>query len=154
MDVPYIKKEDWDRKQFEWKNKPFYRVRYGSFFGLPLTLDIQRKKALEKLRNRKLLPGKPVILTKNNIITSKLYIEMTHADENTEHETFSGNYFTMSFEGKTNNFGLWKKILKQVCETNSLHVKEILPYFAKHEDSKKELTVLLARVTPASSQNI
>jgi len=141
---PDIRKGEWDRKRFTWTDKPFFRLKYASFFGAPLTLALKRQKVLEQLHSKGLLPEKPVIITNNNILTSELLIELKHTGD-VEHTKLNGDFFTMYFKGDQRNMEMWKDIMRQVCAANSLEVKDFLHYNASCKKCD-ETTILLAEV--------
>jgi len=140
---PSVEKGEWDRKCFTWTDKPFYRLKYASFFGAPLTLNMKRQKVLEELHSKGLLPEKPVMITNNNILRSELLIELNSAD--VDHVKLNGDFFTMYFKGDQKNMGMWKDIMRQVCATNALEVEDFLHYNASCRKCD-ETTILLAKV--------
>jgi len=140
-----LNRDDWHKQTFEWNDKPFYRVTFASFLGLPITNELQLKKASQTLNNKHLLPGMPVILTRNkSLCTGELLIEVNGPD-GIPTERMSGRFFSMFFEGYLNHLDTWKKRIAKECEERGMHVEEILTYFANNRGSKSQ-TVLLAKV--------
>jgi len=139
-----INKEDWDQKQFEWQEKPFYRVKYTSLLGMPLTKELKETKALQMLSEQDMLPGKPIILRKNDsMFGGELFIELKNAD--IEHEKMSGDFFTMVFEGNNWQMPAWKKTMQQVAAGQGMDISDIMLYHASSH-AKKSMVVLIGQV--------
>jgi len=134
-----LQKEDWDQKTFTWENKPFYRVKYASVLGIPISRVISVKQAVDKIGQD--LPGRPLVLSaSDSLFSGELLIELNSA-ENLPAKFLSGTFFSMFFEGSP-KISEWSGILRQVCRANGQEPVEIIPYYANSAQ-----TVLLARLS-------
>lgn len=138
---PEVKKEEWDRKSFEWTDKPFYRQEYVSLFAIPLNSKEALRSALERLKEN--LPGKPLIMTEHGLFRGSHYIELI-SDEQANHLE-SGSFFSMHFEGSTKSLPMWHRIIKEVSGSQKARV---LPYYVTcpHCLDEKKQTVLIAKL--------
>jgi len=138
-----INRDDWDQKRFNWQDKPFYRVKYASMFGLPLTKEIREARALQFLSEKDVLPGKPIILSRESIFSGEMYIELNNSE--VEHEKISGEFFTMHFEGNMRQMAAWKKTMQEQARQNGLEIGEIMPYCASNHNKHCQV-VLIAQL--------
>jgi len=146
---PKLNKKDWDRQEFVWDNKPFYSVRYASIIGIPLNHNSIRTKAIEFLKERGNLPGKPIILSNQGLFFGELMVELNSDDQELNTKQVSGKFYSMFFEGKHDP--VWYGIIRHVCQAKGNKVDFVLPYYATCSKCEAEggapQTVLIARLS-------
>jgi len=118
---------------------------FSSVVGLPITRALQESRAVRLLRRKKILPGKPVLLTINETPWgAEMLIEVTQPD-GVETEKISGRFFTMYFEGFISHLDYWKRLMHQECNKEGIGITEIIPYYANDKGVESQ-TVLLGRI--------
>ncbi|MFH1126446.1 MAG: hydrolase [Candidatus Altiarchaeota archaeon] len=148
---PRLKSDDWDKKTFEWKNKPFYKTKYLSFFRIPLTYRGAVKKSLEVLKAKGLVRDPMLMLAEEeSMFYSTLLVEMSGDDENLPVRRLSGTYVSMFFEGGYRDTPRWIREMVDYCTIQGERPKELYffyatcPKCAKYYGSAQ--TVLFARI--------
>lgn len=129
VDCPKLKKGDWDRKRFDWNDKPFLMLKYRSFLGIPINKRYTEKKAVKMLNEKDLLPGIPLILLRNETIWGGEVLVELACEDPISNCHVSGSFFTMFFEGHFKDMGKWYKRLRKECKRLKMKINEIVAYY-------------------------
>jgi hypothetical protein len=125
-----LKREDFDRKVFDWKDKPFYETSYFSLFRMPLTYGSAVKKAIAVLKSKNLAVDPMLTLSgEESMFYSSLLIEMGR-DDGVPVRKISGKFVSMFFEGRYRDTGKWVKEVIDYCRSQGHETKELYFFYA------------------------
>jgi len=148
---PKLKRDDWDKEVFYWKNKPFYETGYWSLFRMPLTYGKAVKEAMEFLKSRNLAKDPMLVLSgEESMFHSSLLIEMSKDDRSLPVRRLTGKFISLFFEGEYRDTPTWVRQTVDYCMSQGEKAKELYffyatcPKCAKHYGSTQ--TVIIARM--------
>lgn len=128
---PRLKPEDFDRKVFGWKDKPFYKAKYLSFFRMPLTYGSAVKNAMAELKSRNLAADPMLMLSgEESMFYSSLLVEMSRDDSTVPVRKLSGRFLSMLFEGSYRNTSRWVKETVEYCKSQGHETTELYFFYA------------------------
>jgi len=128
---PRLRPKDFDRRAFEWKDKPFYQTKYRSFFHIPLTYNSAVKNAIALLKGKKLAADPMLVLSgEETMFYSTLLVEMNKDDRRLPVRRLSGRYVSMIFQGKYSDTSKWIRTIVDYCNTEGRPAKELYFFYA------------------------
>jgi len=150
---PRLDKGEWDKKEFVWKEKPFYRTKYRSAFYIPLNLGGVVKKAMDEISGRDLIPEQVMMLSREESMFSSTLLVSIKEDAGADDlptEKLSGKYLAMLFEGSYKETGNWVKEMENYLKEKGERVGELLFWYVtcpkcvkKYESAQ---TVIFAKI--------
>ena len=136
---PRLDKDDWDKKEFIWKQKPFYRTKYRSAFYMPLNLDGVIKKAMDEISKHDLLPEQVMMLSKEeSMFSSTLLVSIKEDADDLPTEKLSGKYLAMLFEGDYRETGNRVKEMEDYLKETGERAEELLFWYVTCPKCVKE----------------
>lgn len=129
---PKLDKGEWDKKEFVWKDKPFYKTKYRSAFHIPLNFGGVVTKAMDVLTKHDLLSEPVVMLSKEELMFSSTLLISIKEDVNAEDmptEKLSGKYLAMLFEGDYRKTGIWVKEMEEYLKEKGKKAEELLFWY-------------------------
>ncbi len=148
---PRLKKEDWDKKEVEWKEKPFYKTKYHSLFHIPINFGAVVGKAMEEITSRGLDEEPAMTFSKEeSIFSSTLLIALKRDAKDLETERLSGKYISMIFENGYRQTPKWIREVEKYIEGQGKVAKDFLFWYVTcprcARKYGKTQTVILAKV--------
>lgn len=153
-----MNKAYWDKKTWNWKAKPFFKIHFRSFLHIPLGFGKIFAEELPKLQKKGLITKKktemPLCLVRNETRWGgDMYIEVKKTDPNINSEhmgMLSGKFFSMYFEGSYRETDKWVKELIKESKKRKYRVQEILNFYCTCPKCTKAYgsaqTILFARI--------
>ncbi|TET28262.1 hypothetical protein E3J68_03285 [Candidatus Aerophobetes bacterium] len=127
---PQLKKEDWDKKEVEWKEKPFYKTKYHSLFHIPINFGGVVRKAMEEITSRDLDEEPAMMFSKEeSMFSSTLLISLKRDAKDLETERLSGKYISMIFENGYRQTPKWMRELGKYIEGQGKVAKDFLFWY-------------------------
>lgn len=114
-----LKSKNWDDKEHNWKNKPFYKTKYYSLFHMPLTIASAIKKADNNAKKHGVeWEDLPIMLSTEGTFVSDYFISLKEASDKVPMETISGAFYSVLKEGKSysESYKLCQQATKQFEE--------------------------------------
>jgi len=122
--------QEWDKKIIKWRDKPFYKSHYVSFFHVPLNIAGKIKEGYARIEELG-LAAEPMVITRNETFWgADVLIPISAKTDIFEIEIMSGKFATGLFEGAYGEIGTWVKKMERVCKKNGVTPKEYLYWYA------------------------
>ncbi len=144
-------KEDWDKKEVQWKEKPFYKTKYYSLFHIPINFGGVVKEAMEEITSRGLDEEQVMTFSKeDSIFSSTLLLSLRRDAEDLETVKLSGRYISMIFENGYRQTSKWIGKVRRYVEGQGKVAKELLFWYVTCPRCAKKYgkaqTVIFAKV--------
>ena len=148
---PILEARDWDRRFWDWKDKPFYAATYWSIMHIPLNLDAVVRKAVADIRERNLMSEPIITFTREEtMFHSTILISIREGTDELPVETLTGRYYSRLFEGGYGDTGKHMGEMRADLGKQGLKPGELLLYHATCpvcvEERGAAQTVVFARV--------
>ena len=148
---PKLVKEDWDRKEVQWKEKPFHKTKYYSLFHIPINFGGVVKKAMEEIASRGLDEEQVMMFSKeDSMFSSTLLLSLRGDAEDLETVKLSGRYISMIFENGYRQTSKWIGKVRRYVEEQDKVAKELLFWYVTCPRCAKKYgktqTVIFAKV--------
>ena len=148
---PQLVKENWDKKEVQWKEKPFYKTKYHSLFHIPINFGGVVRKAMEEISSRSLDEEPLMMFSKEeSMFSSILLISLKRDTEDLETEKLSGRYISMIFENGYRQTPKWIKEVERYVEKQGKVAGELLFWYVTCPRCAKKYgktqTVIFAKV--------
>jgi hypothetical protein len=128
---PRLKPEDYDRKVFEWVDKPFYKTTYFSFVRVPLTYKSTVNNAMTILKSKNLAADPMLVLSgEETLFYSTLLLEMKKDDRSLPVRRVTGRFVSMLFHGSLTETNKWIKTIVDYCNAEGRPAKELYFFYA------------------------
>ena len=127
---PILKATEWDKKTFNWKNKPFYRTSCLSLFHIPLTMGSAITEAV-KILSAKGLMGKDFmcISKEDGLLSTTLLISLKHDAPGLPIERITGQFMSRLFEGDYKDTGKWVSEMMDYVKSKGKTATELLFWY-------------------------
>jgi len=127
---PRLNEADWDKKEMEWRGKPFYRTKYWSIFHMPLNIGGVTTKAMAELDSKGLVEDPTLMLSREeSMFSSTLLLSMNQDTDDPKVERLSGNYVSRLFQGSYRDTSKWIKETMQYCEETGREARDLLFWY-------------------------
>jgi len=142
---------DWDKKEIEWEDKPFYKAKYRTIFHIPLNIGGVVTRTMAELDSRGLAEDPPMMLSKEeSMFSSTMLFSLNEDASDLNTEKLSGKYASRLFEGGYREMGKWIRETKLYCSEIGKEAKELLFWYATCPKCAKKYggvqTVIFAKV--------
>ncbi|MDD5045427.1 MAG: hypothetical protein PHG51_07815 [Candidatus Omnitrophica bacterium] len=117
----WLESVNWDEKEFNWKNKPFFVTKYKEFMHMPLNYGKVLAKALEKIGDRR--EDQFTLSGEESLLSSSLLVPVTE-EGNFPVEKISGTVLTRLFEGNYSDIKSWIKEMTNYVRGKDKEVKK------------------------------
>ena len=127
---PKLIKGDWDKKEVQWKEKPFYKTKYYSLFHIPINFGGVVRKAMEEITSRG-LDEEPVMMfsKEDSMFSATLLISLRRDAKDLETVKLSGRYISMIFENGYRQTSKWVGEVRRYVEGQGKVAKELLFWY-------------------------
>ncbi len=142
---------EWDKKEIVWRDKPFYRDHYWSFFHVPIGFGKKIVRGLEKIKETGLISEQMVLSKCNGLWGGEMLIPVSQKTDLFETELITGRFFARLFEGHYGDMNRWIKETQKYCKEKGMKAQEFIfwhatcPKCAKRFGDKAQV-VVFARV--------
>ena len=143
--------EEWDKKEIVWRDKPFYKDHYRSFFHVPVNFGKKIVRGLERVKESGLEAEQMVLCKNDSPWGADLLIPISQKTDKFNVELLNGRFITRLFEGYYGEIKAWIKETKRYCHSKNLEPKEYIFWYATCPKCAKKFggkvqMVILARV--------
>lgn len=121
---------EWDKKEIIWRDKPFYKSRYFSFFHVPINLGNKVSKGIEKIREAGLAAEQMVLSRRGSFGGVEMLIPIKSKTDAFEIELVTGRFLTRLFEGNYGDIEKWVKITRVWCRERNFEPEEYIFWYA------------------------
>jgi hypothetical protein len=121
----------WDRKEFDWTNKPFVRDTIRSLFHIPVNFGAVMTRVHNAVESEEGYPGEPLWLAdESSPWRSNIFMAVDRDIPGTEMTTLSGRFLTRVFEGPYKNAGKWAKEMAAHVANEGRTLKQMYFFYA------------------------
>lgn len=142
--------EEWNEKEFKWKNKPFFKAKYKEFMHMPLNYGKVLEQSKKKIEAAGGICGDFTLSGEESTFSSSLLIPLEELGSGLVIESLSGIFLTKLFEGNYSEVGRWAKEMTNYVRGKEREVKKLWFWHATCPKCAKELkkiqTVIFAEV--------
>lgn len=121
---------EWDRKEVIWRDKPFYKTRYRSFFHIPLNIGKKIVESIGKIEEAGLAAEQMMLSRHSTMWGADLLIPIKNKTDIFEIELISGRFLTRLFEGHYGDIGKWIKEMRKYCLEKGFKSEELIFWYA------------------------
>jgi hypothetical protein len=122
----------WNFRRVKWRNKPFYVVKYGTFFHIPIGMDKVMTNGMELLRTKYKTDYPEFWLAKDTgLFSAKMFFAVNRVNPRDPNVIMlSGTYVTRGFQGPYKNMGNYIRVfMEQVHQKYGLKPKDLLFWY-------------------------
>lgn len=132
---PKFNPEKWDKKTYNWENKPFIKETMCTFFHMPCPSTINKKitKMCQMMENAKVAETNPedvlMLFRDPSAFKSEIYLSVTNSVPNANNVTISGTFVARVFAGP---YRAVPKFIKQMNEYLATEGKKAKDYYVHY----------------------
>jgi len=121
---------EWDKKEIVWRDKPFYRSHYFSFFRVPVNLGAKIVAGMRKIEEAGLADEQMMLSRNDTMWGADLLIPIKGKSDVFDIEMITGRFLTRLFEGHYGDMGKWIRETKIWCRGKGLEPEELIFWYA------------------------
>ncbi len=150
---PNVNLSKWNMREWQWKDKPFYVVKYATFFRMPLNMSGVFSKGMKEIKDSYATPEPKIWLAKDTgLFGAKMLFQVNRAIKGDSNiEWLSGRFVSRGFQGPYSQMGNYIRVFtEQVKQKYKREPIELYAWYtncprcAKKQGGPK--TVLIAMV--------
>lgn len=142
---PKFEIEKWDKKTFNWENKPFIKETISTVFHIPFPPTIAKKiTKMHELAGKAgaTIPDKTealILFRDPSAFKSEIYYMVTKNVEGANNTVISGSFVTRVFDGPYNSIPKYIKKMEEYLEERNQTAKDYYVHYAYCPECAKKI---------------